>query len=399
MEKSFADLTIQLNANERAALLGSLGLTPSALSPLAGQVAAASGALVDLAAFDSPDVRKAMKIAATPDLAVRFRIGGGSVDLVEFTLTRCKDQGHALVLVLDLQDQLTLTQLFSGPEPFLAWLTGQYAGKSDQTVANYIPPTVDLGEFIFLLHGIDAFRIASFQSMLDYAPGRQSSIRPGDFYDTMQRSVRSKDIRWLLPAFLLLTPGLDVQGLDLSGDKTAVLVDRGFLNTGRDPVSQESILVFGEAGRNMGVEFYRTWLAGIGFETRVAAPGGVRAVNRGFLAPTALSNHLVLIDPTPGRSVQINHQAMTLDQLQVRLGQLFTEALALETAPPVAPPMASPVAAPVAATASAPVGAIPEAPEAPAASAATSAQPRFCTQCGTPTTPGMKFCTNCGAKL
>jgi len=49
--------------------------------------------------LNSPDLRQALAIAAGPDLIAKWRIGGGSVDLMEFSLTRSKDQGQALVLV------------------------------------------------------------------------------------------------------------------------------------------------------------------------------------------------------------------------------------------------------------------------------------------------------------
>jgi hypothetical protein len=407
MENDREGLSWQITARELQAALERLGLALNPLSPLAGLATARQvPERLDEGTVqtDQPAFRQALTIAAQPDLLVRGRIGGGSVDLMEFTLSRCQARGDSLALAAVVAEGQILLRLFTDSQAFIAWFMTHYAGKNEQTVANFIPPTVELGEFIYLLHAVDAFRIATFRSMLEYRAGQQPTLRLSEFMDSMRRSVRSRDIRWLLPAFLVLTPGLDPAAIDLAAEKTQILLDRTFLETHAEPGGGEQVLGFAEAGRTMGVEFYRTWLVAAGFEIRVAGPAGATPVERLFIAPTALANHLVQIETkaAAGQPVKVNHQALTYGQLEQKLNALFARALALPVAPP-APVEAAPASATPAAPASAaPVSAMPAAPAAPApdAQAAQPARtPRFCPNCGTPLKPDARFCKNCGTKL
>jgi len=374
--------TYQMLQSDVKAALSHLRLETNARSPLAvllkGQTTPVNASPDLVTQLNSPNLRQALAIAAGPDLIAKWRIGGGSVDLMEFSLTRSKDQGQALVLVAGAEQANILLRVFAQPADFVDWFMASYAGKNDQTVANYIPPTVELGEFVYLLHAIDAFRIASFKGMLDYQAGQRPTLSLTDFTDTLQRSVKSRDIRWLLPAFLILTPGLDPADFDLSADKTRILMDKNFLVTSQTAGSPEQRLGFAEAGQTMGVEFYRTWLVAAGLEITVAAPGGFTAVERLFIAPTALANHWVQIKTpaAPGQTARVNHQALTYDQLQVKLSQALDKALAL----------------PVAASASA----VPASPVQPAAAKPTAL---FCAHCGSPLKPEAKFCKECGTKV
>lgn len=384
--------TYQIPLSGLAAALTQQGLALNTLSPLslllAGQNAGAN-LQPDLATLlGQADARQALKIAASPDLIVKGRIGGGSVDLMEFTLARSQPEGNRLVLVAGAEQSSVLLRLFATGADFIGWFMGHYAGKNDQTVANYIPPTVELGEFLYMLHAIDAFRIASFKGMLAYQAGQRPTLRLPEFTESLHRAVRSKDIRWLLPAFLILTPGLDPAGFDLDAEKTRILMARKFLTLNQEQGSQEQVLGFAEAGQTMGVEFYRTWLVAAGFEIQAATPGGVSAISRVFFAPTALANHLVQIDPekAAGRPIQVNHQAMTYSQLEQKLSQIFEQALSL----PVVPlSMAS--------TQDLVTAADNQSPPVPAA--ASKPATRFCAQCGSPLQPGAKFCKSCGAKV
>ncbi|NCC75591.1 MAG: zinc ribbon domain-containing protein [Clostridia bacterium] len=399
MADQTAGSTFQIPQSDVKAALGHLRLETNALSPLVtllrGQAAPASLSPDLSTQLNQQDLRQALAIAAGPDLIVKWRIGGGSVDLMEFTLARSQTQGQALVLVAGAEQSSILLRVFAHASDFVAWFMASYAGKNDQTVANYIPPTVELGEFVYLLHAIDAFRIASFRGMLDYQAGQRPTLSLGDFADTLQRSVKSRDIRWLLPAFLILTPGLDPAGLDLSADKTRILMEKSFLVMSQAMGSQEQRLGFAEAGQIMGVEFYRTWLVAAGMEITVAAPGGITAVERLFLAPTALANHWVQVKApsAPAEAARVNHQAMTYDQLQFKLNQLLEQTLAL----PVVP-LATAAPAEPAQTAAA---AKPTASAAPAPSETATAKPgtRFCANCGSPLKPDARFCKACGTKV
>lgn len=378
MENPIEAPTYQIHAAELLAALARQGLAANPLSPLLSLtqgLAPAAGLPPELAAqLGQPELVRALAIAATPDLVVVGRIGGGSVDLMELQLARCKALGNELAMVVAGADQTVLIRLFADSHDFVQWYLSHYAGKNDQTVANYIPPTVELGEFLYLLHAIDAFRIASFKGMLEYKAGQKPTMRLTEFTDSLRRSVKSRDIRWLLPAFLILTPGLDPQAFDLEAEKTRVLVEKNFLTLPAQPGGQDQVLGFGEAGQTMGVEFYRTWLIAAGFEIRIAAPAGIQAVERLFLAPTALANHWVQIQTVPSTKAKVNHQALTTSQLEQKFTQLLDQTLAL----PVVPLAAQ---------------------AAPVQPAAAGTAARFCVNCGSPLKPDARFCKECGTKV
>ncbi|MDD2456987.1 MAG: zinc ribbon domain-containing protein [Eubacteriales bacterium] len=397
MNTTIEGTTYQIHLSDLAAALNQQGLVPNVLSPLP-QLLSGPGTGSNLqpdpvALLGQPNMRQVLKIAANPDLIVKSRIGGGSVDLMEFTLTRTQSEGNQLVLVAAAEQSSVLLRLFPTGADFITWFMDHYAGKNDQTVANYMPPTVELGEFLYMLHAIDAFRIASFKGMLAYQAGLSPTLRLSEFTDTLSRSVRSKDIRWLLPSFLVLTPGLDPAGFNLDAEKTRILMTRNFLTLQQEQGSQEQVLGFAEAGQTMGVEFYRTWLVAAGFEVLAAASGGIAPVSRLFVAPTALANHLVQIETqnVTGQPIRVNHQAMTYDQLEQKLNQIFDQALSV----PVVPLSSAAAPAPAAS-----VTAPDQVPPAPvAATAAAKPATRFCAQCGSPLQPGAKFCKSCGAKI
>jgi hypothetical protein len=199
-------------------------------------------------------------------------------------------------------------------------------------------------------------------------------------------------VRWLLPAFLHLTPNLDVSRFDPQPEHLAALAERGFLVPAKDRDTQEDGFVFGEAGMAMGVEFHRTWMSAVGFETAVLTPRGERAVHRAFLAPTGIANHLFLLESDASGACVANHQAMTLTELALKLRDLLTDALTAEVAE--AAPAKEP--APAAAAAG---------PVCPACRANVMAGARFCPSCGKPLPkpeppkPAVAFCPSCGAKV
>ncbi len=176
--------TFQIPQADVKAALDHLRLETNALSPLAILLKGQTSPVLespDLATqINQPALRQTLTIAAAPDLIVKWRIGGGSVELMEFTLTRSKDQGQALVLVAGAEPSNILFRVFAQAADFVDWFMTSYAGKNDQTVANYIPPTVELGELVYLLHAVDAFRIASFRGMLDYQAGQRPTLSLGD---------------------------------------------------------------------------------------------------------------------------------------------------------------------------------------------------------------------------
>ena len=101
---------------------------------------------------------------------------------------------------------------------------------------------------------------------------------------------------------------------------------------------------------------------------------GIQAVERLFLAPTALANHWVQIQTVPSTKAKVTHQALTTSQLEQKFTQLLDQTLAL----PVVPLAAQ---------------------AAPVQPAAAGTAARFCVNCGSPLKPDARFCKECGTKV
>lgn len=292
---------------------------------------------------------KTARIIAAPDFRTVCRVGGGSLGLEEFRLYSKKEEGSWIVSVSETPDGGCDLRVFETPSAFVEWWTETFCGKNEEPAVNSIPPYVKLEEFLFLLHAVDAFRVVSYRNMLEHRYSDQPSMEFVEFINSMTESIKSKDIRWLLPAFLVLTPGLSEYRMELDGQHAAILMTLGFAGKMEQSDGGKSLLIFGEAGKNSGVEFYRSWMLAAGFEISVKDKGKFKATERLFIAPTALSNHFVsVLKDEEGKAI-VNHQAYTFEELQVKLEALFD-------------------------------------------------MNRLCARCGAPLEPTAAFCGACGAK-
>ena len=132
-----------------------------------------------------------------------------------------------------------------------AWLRGRrgFAGRNEETIANYVPPRVALGAFLLILHTVDMFRRVSYQRALDFDVRSTVSLRAADFSALLPRSLQSMDLRWLLPTFATVTPNLGEINPHIVPEHAQALHDLGFVRNTQDPQSGEDLLLFGEAGQ------------------------------------------------------------------------------------------------------------------------------------------------------
>ena len=319
---------------------------------------------------------KVARSIAAPDYIVACRNGGGSLGLEEIRLHARKQEGAWIAAVSETTEGSCDIRVFESTNHFLDWWTDLFCGKNEEPAVNSIPPFVKLEEFLFLLHAVDSYRAVSYRNMLEHRYSSQPSMEFTEFVNSMTESIKSKDIRWLLPAFLVLTPGLSEYPMELTPEKAEILMKLQFAGNLEQPEGGRSRLIFGEAGKNMGVEFYRSWLMAAGFEISVKDKGIFKATERLFVAPTALSNHFVsVLKDEEGKAI-VNHQAYTFEELKVKLEALFDRASAL-------------------AGTEESVGAVPAAETVSKA----GGRARFCASCGAPLEPAGAFCSSCGAKV
>ncbi len=298
---------------------------------------------------------QACRIIARPDLYVTARASGAS-GFSESRLHRKKDEGDRVALTEAAEDEGILITLFPDYGVYLDGLTENLAIPVETPAANYIPPTVSLEEFLFILHAVDSFRRVTYRNMLDHVFTSRAHITILEFAQSMGDALNALDIRWLLPNFMAVTPGVQEYKSNLDPENLAVLLTHNFFESGKLH-SGEDVLVFGEAAQVMGVEFLQSWLQSYGFEIKLSGPNGFQTLERLFIAPTVLTNHLVRLAGTQGGKAVVNHQAYTGEHLLIKLDEIFDAAFSAEPSelPPVEP------------------AAVPSAPKRPAASPASKA--------------------------
>ena len=300
-----------------------LGIKPSPNSPLLGFVSdyqKGSGTLspegAQLEAIDL--TRRALAVLAHPKLFFITVSGDRSLPVVQEVT--CHAPGidlDAFVSIAPAQNGSFVIQFHQSPWEFLArWLNTLASGASE-TTPNLIPPPVTGEALIYIFHAIDAYSRLMMQNRLDHKEldGRPF-ITPERFIESLASSLSSGDARWLLPAFLAMTPGVSTQGLGDHESALEQLKSLDFLRTAVDAQGND-LLVFGDAAIVMGEEFSRLWSGSAGFRIALAGENALIPLASGFLAATALANHLILVsDEKQDDQAVLNHQSLTRDELE-----------------------------------------------------------------------------------
>lgn len=302
--------------------------------------------------LENPEFCRLARIAAEPDLYVINRIGGGSMALEEIRLHHKSSEGETVAAVAFSSEGSTIMG-FENFRAYLDWWSERFTGKSDKDGIYFFPLKISLEEFLYILHTIDSFRRVSYLNQLNFVRTETPTMEFEEFARTMADSVKSRDIRWLLPAFLVLTPGLGQYKMEIAPEQVSILAEQDYTLTLAAGTDGKKLLAFGETGKNLGVEFFRSWLMASGFEINAAGEGGSAAADRIFIAPTALTNHYWHMESAEGGRALVNHRSCTAEELKTALAGLFEKA----------------------------------------------GKQGFCCQCGAKLPAGAAFCGSCGAKV
>jgi hypothetical protein len=403
VEKAAGPVTFHIAAADLGPLFASqLGLRPSAASPLAAPLAgytagSAAASEAAIATASRPLFARAARVLEAPDLCIAHRFGGLSPAVNLLDVYRSKGvERDLLVAVQAAADGSMGLLVFESADDYLSWWLATFALAGAAETPNYLPPPLTLEATLYLLHAVDSYRRAYYQSMLDYNVSDDLMVSTHDFFQTMIRSAKSGDARWLAPAFLASTPGLP--RLNPTDSDFEPLWGLDFLVTGNLPATGEDAFLWGEAGASMGQEFLLGWASFIGWEAALL-PTGQKSLHRAFLASTSLANHLFIVETGPDGVTSVNHQAMSPDRLRTRLEALLRQAL--EAIPDVSPSVipstvAQPVLAPTQ-LAAAPVAPAAAAPPRQVPQVAPQVARRFCTRCGAQLLEDDRFCGECGA--
>jgi hypothetical protein len=302
-----------------------LGIKPAPTSPLFDtlQNYRKTNAEVSTAVKDAGDNKKIAQIAAVmanPKLLIQNRMGGGSlpVDITLAVHAPAVDPNRFAMVQITQKDLYTF-HLFATPYHYLAWWLERNASKAEHTTPNYIPPPIQFETVPCLLHCIDIFRRKMYQTMLDSQQPEPVYISTKDFLSSFSSAMKSRDMRWLAPAFIGLTPNLSPSAT-INTDILETMVNLDFITILPDENDLSAHFTLGEAGLAMGVEFQQSWFYSAGFAISLATEAGDwQILQQGFLAPTGLANHLFLINLSDENSLITNHQAMTRKQLDEKM--------------------------------------------------------------------------------
>lgn len=265
-----------------------------------------------------------ISIVKEADILIDTRIGGGVLGLEEVKFYHKKGSTHWLAFERE-QEGIIVMQLFDSSQAFVDWWIDKFAGENTDNVPNRIPPKIKLQEFMLILHSLDMYRRASYQNMLAHNFVEQLKLDYKEFANELVTSLKSNDVRWLLPAFLKLMPDIKRFDMEIKPEDANTLFEQMFLLNIHSEVDNKDFLTFGEAGTSMGVEFLRTWYMAAGFEFKERKDSDWESKSFWFFAPTSITNHFVKIEPESELLTMVNHQAYTKEQLNFKLKDILDE--------------------------------------------------------------------------
>ncbi len=265
-----------------------------------------------------------ISIVKEADVLIETRIGGGVLGLEEVKFYHKKGNPHWLAFERE-QEEIIVMQLFDSSQAFVDWWIDKFAGENVDSIPNRIPPKIKLQEFMLILHAVDMYRRASYQNMLAHNFAERLKFDYKEFADELVNALKSNDVRWLLPAFLKLMPDIKRFDMEIKPEDANILFEQMFLLNMHSEIDNKDFLTFGEAGTSMGIEFFRTWYMGAGFEFKERKEADWESKSCWFFAPTSITNHFVKIDSENELLAMVNHQAYTKDQLKLKLKTILDE--------------------------------------------------------------------------
>lgn len=278
----------------------------------------------NVSSIDDENKKLSISIIAEADILIETRIGGGVLGLESVKFYHKEGYPHWLAFEKE-SDGIIVMQLFESSQSFVDWWIDKFAGENEDVVTNRIPPKIKLQEFILILHGIDMYRRISYKNMLEHKFAENLNLDYKEFADELAISLKSMDVRWLLPAFLNLMPNINNFDIDIKPEDANVLFEQMFFLNMHAEETNKDFLIFGEAGKSMGIEFFRTWYMGAGFEVKRLELSDWKSKSFWFFAPTSISNHFVEIELSDKNQAMVNHQAYTKDQFKIKIKKILDE--------------------------------------------------------------------------
>ncbi len=329
-----------------------------------GEQAAVSSASEGFKAVaESPVFHKIARDLLEPDIKISFRRVENFAAIQQYYVFFSSKDSSVLMQFTNSQGEIIL-MLFNDEKAFWKWWTGVYASEGMDNYKSIFPDILDIEVLVCILHSLDVYKRYYMESMFAYRNMGEVSISTTDFVKLLKQSLASSDIRWSLPSLFKVVPGLRRGKLSLKQEHIKKLEELGFV-TGDGKL----ILTMADKGKAMGNEFLTSWIRSIGLEVSSLVNGQEKTLSQMFMASTAFTNHMVILEAVDGMNYRFRHEALKRDAVASTLQKWIKTLYQHSSEDSVLPPVNN------------------------------DRKSKYCGHCGSKLYPGKKFCTNCGAKL
>lgn len=318
-------------------------------------------------------LREAVGILASPRLKLSLRRGGSHLPLEASTLFVGQETGSTAAVYLQEDGGLLSLTYLDSLEKYGRYFAAQNGAPVSEKPVKGLQGALTLESMIFIFNLTDCYRRAHLNNMLRYSAEPVDAIYEDEVVAVLEKELKSTDMRWLLPSFLRLVPGLDKTVLEFSSEQADAAEAMDFISRGANPGEKRPVYYLGASGKYMGLEFSLLWRYSAGFEISALNPvtGDEESLGRYYFAPTDEANHLFTIADSKDSGTTVVHETLTLEETAERVGKILREHCEGTSAPRKPAPV--------------------QAPARPAVN--------FCSQCGTKLSASDAFCGKCGSKV
>ncbi|MDX9872944.1 MAG: zinc ribbon domain-containing protein [Clostridia bacterium] len=369
-------------------------LTANKLSPFYGMPAGGEKpAREALKLAEDEELKTLAQVLAQPGLKLSLRRGGATIPLEASALFIGQRPEAAGAVYLQEDGGLLSLTYFKNLKQYGEYFAAQNAVPVSLQPANTLKQELQLEDIVFTFNLTDCYRRAYLNNMLQDSYGPVDAVYEDEFVAVLEKSLKSPDIRWLLPSFLRLVPGLEKIGLEFSEKQVEMAEAMSLISRGANPGDNRPIYYLGGPGKYLGLEFSLFWQNAVGFEAvgLNEKSGETESLGQYYFAPTEEANHLFSITGSINDRFAASHQALTPEETAEQIQKILEGHCTGTTAP------ATQSGKTARCTASK-TAAVAQPAEIQVAAAVPQAA-KFCRNCGTKLAPATAFCGNCGTKV
>lgn len=272
------------------------------------------------------DLKSVAQILANPILKVQFNKGGTAIPIQSFSAYFSKEYGQAKCVVLYKEERGMNAIFLKSIDDFAGFFAGQNASVVMNSPLNIISGEegMPIEALIAIFNLTDCYRRAYLNTMLSNSEEPVRAIFEEEFMAVLENSLKSGDIRWLLPSLLRLVPGLSNSVLEFKADQLDLLERLTFIRRVADPNTHKPIYSLGGSGQYMGLEFTHFWKYAVGFDISKLGNDNksVERMAKYYFAPTDEANHLISIKGEKDNLVCL-HDALSFDEVVVKMKEIL----------------------------------------------------------------------------